>query len=134
MTYALASKVSLSIVGLTTGGIGVPCHRQSCKTAMRALAQRWLKPHEEIQTHDKVLEQLVAARASRQLAAHEIATTAAAEALILVGDDPTRIRSETALAKLCGVCTRSPRSAARPTVSGSIVAETDKPALSTTSS
>jgi transposase len=28
----------------------------------------------------------------------------AAEMLILVGDDPTRIRSEAALAKLCGVC------------------------------
>lgn len=27
-----------------------------------------------------------------------------AEMLILVGDDPTRIRSEAALAKLCGVC------------------------------
>ncbi|MHA6646385.1 IS110 family RNA-guided transposase, partial [Mesorhizobium sp. A623] len=76
----------------------------SAKTAMRALAQRWLTLHEEIQAHDKVLEQLVAARAPILLASHGIATMTAAEMLILVGDDPTRIRSEAALAKLCGVC------------------------------
>ena len=76
----------------------------SAKTAMRALAQRWLALHDEIQVHDKALEQLVADRAPTLLAAHGIATMTAAEMLILVGDDPTRIRSEAALAKLCGVC------------------------------
>ena len=76
----------------------------SAKTAMRALAQRWLALHDEIQAHDKALEQLVAARAPTLIAAHGIATMTAAEMLILVGDDPTRIRSESALAKLCGVC------------------------------
>ena len=76
----------------------------SAKTALRALAQRWLTLHEEIQSHDKALEQLVASRAPTLLASHGIATMTAAEMLILVGDDPTRIRSEAALAKLCGVC------------------------------
>jgi len=76
----------------------------SAKTALRALAQRWLALHEEIQTHDKALDQLVAIRAPTLLASHGIATMTAAEMLILVGDDPTRIRSEAALAKLCGVC------------------------------
>ncbi|MBB4633991.1 IS110 family transposase [Sphingosinicella soli] len=76
----------------------------SAKTAMRALAQRWLTLHDEIQAHDKALEQLVAVRAPTLIAAHGIATMTAAEMLILVGDDPTRIRSEAALAKLCGVC------------------------------
>ena len=33
-----------------------------------------------------------------------MATLTVAEMLILVGDDPTRIRSEAAFAKLCGVC------------------------------
>ncbi len=74
----------------------------SAKTALRALAQRWLALHEEIQSHDKALEQLVAVRAPTLLASHGIATMTAAEMLILVGDDPTRIRSEAALA--CGVC------------------------------
>ena len=76
----------------------------SAKTALRALAQRWLTLHEEIQSHDKALEQLVIVRATTLLASHEVATMTAAEMLILVGDDPTRIRSKAALAKLCGMC------------------------------
>ena len=76
----------------------------SAKAAMRALAWRWLALHEEIQAHDKELERLVAERAPGLLASHGIATMTVAEMLILVGDDPTRIRSEAALAKLCGVC------------------------------
>ena len=38
------------------------------------------------------------------MASHGIASLTVAEMLILVGDDPTRIRSEAAFAKLCGVC------------------------------
>jgi transposase len=36
--------------------------------------------------------------------AHGIASGTAAEMLILVGDNPERIRSDAAFAKLCGVC------------------------------
>ncbi len=38
------------------------------------------------------------------MASHGIATLTIAEMLILVGDNPDRIRFEAALAKLCGVC------------------------------
>jgi transposase len=76
----------------------------SAKAAMRALARRWLFLHEEILGHDKELERLVTKRAPDLLASHGIATMTVAEMLILVGDDPTRIRSEAAFAKLCGVC------------------------------
>ena len=38
------------------------------------------------------------------VAAHGMGTGTAAEMLVLVGDDPERIRSEAAFAKLCGVC------------------------------
>ena len=38
------------------------------------------------------------------MASHGIATLAIAEMLILIGNDPSRIRSEAAPAKLCGVC------------------------------
>ena len=38
------------------------------------------------------------------LEAHGISTGTAAEMLILVGDNPERIRSEAAFAKLCGAC------------------------------
>jgi transposase len=76
----------------------------SAKAAMRALARRWLMLHEEIQAHDKELERLVVAKAPDLLASHGIATMTVAEMLILIGDNPSRIRPEAALAKLCGVC------------------------------
>ncbi len=74
------------------------------KAAMRALARRWLWLHVQIITHDKELERLVTARAPDMMTSHGIATLTVAEMLIVVGDDPTRIRSEAAFAKLCGVC------------------------------
>ncbi len=76
----------------------------SAKASMRALARRWLMLHDEIQAHEKELDRLVSERAPELLASHGIATLTVAEMLILVGDDPTRIKSEAALAKLCGVC------------------------------
>ncbi len=45
-----------------------------------------------------------AARAPNLLEAHGMATGTAAEMLLLVGDNPERIHSEAAFAKLCGVC------------------------------
>ena len=38
------------------------------------------------------------------VAAHGMGTVTAAEMLVLVGDNPERIRSEAAFAKLCGAC------------------------------
>jgi len=76
----------------------------SAKAAMRALARRWLWLHEEIIAHDKEFERLVTQPAPELMGSHGISTLTIAEMLILVGDDPTRIRSEAAFAKLCGVC------------------------------
>ena len=47
---------------------------------------------------------LAAARAPKLVEAHGMATDTASEMLLLVGDDPERIRSEAAFAKLCGAC------------------------------
>ena len=68
------------------------------------MARRWLWLHEEIILHEKELERLVIERAPKLIASHGIATLTVTEMLILVGDDPTRIRSGAAFAKLCGVC------------------------------
>jgi transposase len=76
----------------------------SAKVGLRALARRWLALNEEIGTHDVHLEQLTRQRAPELVEAHGIGTGTAAEMLLLVGDNPERIRSEAALAKLCGVC------------------------------
>lgn len=76
----------------------------SAKAAMRAIARRWLTLHEEINGHDQELERLVREKAPELMKSHGISTMTVAEMLILVGDNPERIQSEAALAKLCGVC------------------------------
>ena len=76
----------------------------SAKVAMRSLARRWLMLNDEVVEHDKELKTLVEAKAPSLMTSHGIATLTIAEMLILVGDNPGRIRSEAALAKLCGVC------------------------------
>lgn len=76
----------------------------STKAALRSLARRWLMLDAEIQEHDTHLDALTDAAAPTLKAAFGIATGTAAEMLILVGDNPERIRSEAAFAKLCGAC------------------------------
>ncbi len=76
----------------------------SAKASLRAIARRWLLLDAEIKQHDAHLETLTAARAPELLEAHGMATGTAAEMLLLVGDNPERIKSEAAFAKLCGVC------------------------------
>jgi transposase len=76
----------------------------SAKISLRALARRWLGLDTEIKAHDACLEQLTQQCAPTLVEAHGIKAGTAAEMLLLVGDNPERIRSEAALAKLCGVC------------------------------
>jgi hypothetical protein len=70
--------------------------------AVRAMARRWRFLHEEIASHDALLDELTAAAAPTLRAAFGIGVDATAEMLIVAGDNPTRIRSEAAFAKLCG--------------------------------
>jgi transposase len=75
----------------------------SAKHTLRALARRWLNLAEEISGHDRVLEQLTSAAAPSLRDGFGIGADTAAEMLIVFGDNPERIRSEAAFAKLCGV-------------------------------
>lgn len=74
----------------------------SAKTSLRAIARRWLALDAEIKEHDTQLETLTATRAPELIKAHGMATGTAAEMLLLVGDNPERIGSEAAFAKMCG--------------------------------
>jgi transposase len=76
----------------------------SAKFSLRAIARRWLMLDAEIKAHDAHLEQLTAACAPTMMRAHGIATGTTADMLLLVGDNPERIRSEAAFAKRCGAC------------------------------
>lgn len=76
----------------------------SAKFGLRALARRWLALDEEIKAQDIELGRLTEQRAPNLVQAHGIGAGTAAEMLLLVGDNPERIRSEAAFAKLCGAC------------------------------
>lgn len=76
----------------------------SAKMALRALASRWLMLDAEIKEHEAVLEKLVRAQAPALMEAPGVSTGTIADMLVVLGDNPQRIRSEAAFAKLCGVC------------------------------
>ena len=71
---------------------------------LRALARRWTTLAEEIATHDRHLERLTTETSPTLRASFGVGAHTAAEMLILFGDNPDRIRSEAAFAKLCGAC------------------------------
>ena len=75
----------------------------ACYT-LRALADRYHALEQETRLHDRVLATLTDRAAPTLTSLFGIAEDSAAELLIVVGDNPDRIRSEAALAKLCGVC------------------------------
>ena len=76
----------------------------SAKASLRAIARRWLALDKEIKSHDGHLEVLTTACAPKLVQAHGMGAGTAAAMLLLVGDNPERIRSEAAFAKLCGAC------------------------------
>jgi transposase len=100
----IRGRISLMrhVAALRPGEISSPT--ASAKAAMRALARRWRLLHEEIHTLEQELDRLVHEKAPELMKSHGISTITVAEMLILVGDNPERIKSEAALAKLCGVC------------------------------
>ncbi len=71
---------------------------------LASLARRWLEIHDEIKAHTQALKKLTKAAAPDLLAAFGIGFDSAAEMLVTVGDNASRVRSEAALAKLCGAC------------------------------
>ena len=69
-----------------------------------SLARRWLELHDEIKIHSRHLKKLTKDAAPDLVAAFGIGPDIAAEMLVTAGDNTDRIRSEAALAKLCGAC------------------------------
>jgi transposase len=73
------------------------------KHSLRSIARRWQQPNDEITTHEKLLAELTTAAAPGLSAAFGVGADTAAEMLIVAGDNPERVRSEAAWARLCGV-------------------------------
>ena len=77
---------------------------QACMHSVRALARRYQQLETEICGHEQVLDEITAVAAPTLRDAYGIGPDCAAEMLIVAGDNPDRIRSEAAFAKLVGVC------------------------------
>lgn len=73
------------------------------KTALRSLAKRSLALKEEVQALDRELERLTAGAAPALLGIFGVGSDTAGALLVAAGDNPERLRSEAAFAKLCGV-------------------------------
>ena len=76
----------------------------SVKHSLRALAARWRTLAAEIGDHDEALDTLTRRAAPTLREVFGIGPDSAAEMMIVAGDNPTRIRSDAAFAKLCGAC------------------------------
>jgi transposase len=76
----------------------------SAKHTLRALARRWLALNAEITAHTEVLDELTIQAAPAMRDAFGVGPDTAAEMMIIFGDNPERVRSEAAFAKLCGAC------------------------------
>ena len=87
---------------LRPGPIDAPT--ASAKHTLRALARRWIALTDEIATHDRHLARLTTETSPTLREGFGVGAHTAAELLIIFGDNPDRIRSEAAFAKLCGAC------------------------------
>ncbi len=74
----------------------------SAKHTLRSLARRWLLLDQEIKEHDVALDQMTEQASPTLRDGFGIGPDTAAEILVVLGDNPDRIRSEAAFAKLCG--------------------------------
>ncbi|GJG89475.1 hypothetical protein tb265_46560 [Gemmatimonadetes bacterium T265] len=81
----------------------VPTLEQARLRALRALARRWTLLTEALAELDAAMARLTAVAAPRLLDQHGVGPHTAATLLITAGDNPERLRSEAALAALCGV-------------------------------
>ena len=88
--------------GLRPGPIATPT--ASATHTLRALARRWMALTEEIAIHDQHLARLTTETSPTLREGFGVGAHTAAELLIIFGDNPDRIRSDAAFAKLCGAC------------------------------
>ncbi|OOA29942.1 IS110 family transposase, partial [Burkholderia cenocepacia] len=75
---------------------------QTLTTTLRLLAKRWLALAEELNTLDAMLDRLTSQHASRLRDRFGVGPQTAAVLVAVAGDNPERLKSEAALAALCG--------------------------------
>jgi transposase len=75
---------------------------QTLATTLRLLAKRCLALAEELKTLDAMLDRLTLQHATRLRAQFGVGAQTAAVLVVVAGDNPERLKSEAALAALCG--------------------------------
>ncbi len=75
----------------------------STKHTLRSLAKRWQFLDAEVKGHDRILDELTQRVSPTLRDGFGIGPDTAAELLIVMGDNPDRVRNEACFAKLCGV-------------------------------
>lgn len=75
---------------------------QTLTTTLRLLAKRWLTLAEELKVLDTLLDSLTARHARRLRERFGVGPQTAAVLVAVAGDNPERLKSEAALAALCG--------------------------------
>lgn len=76
---------------------------QATKAALRSVAQRAKALREEIRVLERQLAELVGAAAPTTMETFAMGVDTASALLVSIGDNPERLRSEAAFARLCGV-------------------------------
>jgi transposase len=94
-------KLARHLAAIRPRGLQTP--DDSVRHTLRSLARRWVYLDSEAQELAEMIEELVVRTAPQLLQAFGIGVDTAAEILIVVGDNPERIHSEAALAKLAGI-------------------------------
>jgi transposase len=92
----IAGCVDLRQLGTTT-------HLIALTSTLRLLAKRWLMLRAELKELDTELEQLTLKFAPNLRKQFGVGPLTAATLIVAAGDNPERLRSEAALAALCGV-------------------------------
>lgn len=83
--------------------LGTTTHLIALTSTLRLLAKRWLLLKAELKELDSELEQLTLAFAPSLREQFGVGPLTAATLIVAAGDNPERLRSEAALAPLCGV-------------------------------
>lgn len=100
-TCLSVNRLILRCMGFRPGDVRTPA--AAAKLALRSIARRHHQLSEEISTLDAELHRLTSETAPALLAAYCIGQDSAATLLITAGDNPERLKSESAFAALCGV-------------------------------
>lgn len=101
MAWKTQRMIARHLASLRPRSLETP--EDSIRYTLRSIARRWLALDQEIKELVGMIDSLVMRQAPQLLDAFGVGIDTAAEILIVAGDNPERIKSEAAFAKLAGI-------------------------------